>query len=226
VITFNVIDRVFHLKIADYFATGFEIDVDGKSYLITAKHFAKDIHSSAEIHIYTYGQWKPLNVKLVAHAPGEIDITVLALPVRLVDPNMVLLADAGGLAYGQDVYFLGYPYGLFGNVYGSPMPFVKKGIVSCMEHDQPGTEMNRLFIDGHNNPGFSGGPVVFQTNRTGPFKIASIISGYRFRNEPIYDGESEIPLTYRYNTGIILSYGIGHACKLARSNPIGAEDTL
>jgi hypothetical protein len=76
-------------------------------------------------------------------------------------------------------------------------------------------------LDGHNNPGFSGGPVLFKEQEHGELKVAAVVSGYRFENEPIYHGEQELPVTYRYNTGIIISYGIKHAVALATTNPIG-----
>jgi hypothetical protein len=221
----NVFNRVFHLRIGESYATGFVIDADGKSYLVTAKHFAKDISSSSEILVHHDEQWKTLNVRLVAHAPGEIDITVLAPPSRMALPELVLPADMGGLVYSQDVYFLGYPYGWFGRLgelnRNYPMPFIKKAIVSCVEQEESG--IKRVYLDGHNNPGFSGGPVVFQQNGVGSFKIASVISGYHYENAPIFYEGSELPITYQYNTGIIISYNIKHACELARSNPIGPE---
>jgi hypothetical protein len=81
--------------------------------------------------------------------------------------------------------------------------------------------VQHFFLDGHNNPGFSGGPVVFKEPNKNEFKVASVISGYRYTNEPIFAGEEKVPLAYRYNTGIIISYGIKHGVDLIESNPIG-----
>lgn len=39
------------------------------------------------------------------------------------------------------------------------IPFLKSGIVSAMDDRDP--EANLLYLDGHNNSGFSGGPIVF-----------------------------------------------------------------
>jgi hypothetical protein len=69
-------------------------------------------------------------------------------------------------------------------------------------------------LDGHNNPGFSGGPVLFKEQEHGKLKVAAVVSGYRFANEPVYHGEQKLPVTYRYNTGIVISYGIKHAVRL------------
>ncbi len=35
-----------------------------------------------------------------------------------------------------------------------------------------------------------------------------VISGYRYKEEPIYQGEQPVLLAYRYNTGIVISYGL------------------
>ncbi len=76
-------------------------------------------------------------------------------------------------------------------------------------------------MDGQNNPGFSGGPVVFSGPSNKDYKVAGVISGYRVVHEPIYQGEKKLDLTYEYNTGIILAYGIKHAVDLIKENPVG-----
>ena len=54
----------------------------------------------------------------------------------------------------ENVCFLGYPFnfatGDKGINAGFPVPFVKKAIVSAFED-------STIYLDGHNNPGFSGG---------------------------------------------------------------------
>jgi len=40
-------------------------------------------------------------------------------------------------------------------------------------------------------------------------------------NEPIYDGEEETELTWKYNTGIVVGYDIKQAVEVIKSNPIG-----
>jgi hypothetical protein len=64
---------------------------------------------------------------------------------------------ADGLVLSQDVYFLGYPLPERVRLVGT-LPFVKRGIASGR------AEINGVhvwLVDGHINPGFSGGPVVF-----------------------------------------------------------------
>ncbi len=161
-------------------------------------------------------------MKLVGRCEGEIDIAVLSAPIQL-SPVFDLPATAAGIVWGQDVYFLGFPYGWYGDIGKTnrdfPMPFVKKAILSCVFTGDKGVQ--HFFLDGHNNPGFSGGPVVFKEPNKKDFKVASVISGYRYMNEPIFAGEDQVPLMYRYNTGIIISYGIKYAVDLIEVNPAG-----
>jgi S1-C subfamily serine protease len=221
-ITSNVIGRVFHLRHGKAVATGVAIDVDDRSYLVTARHFAETIKDPADIGLLHKGAWHAFSVTLVGHGAGEVDISVLATPSVLCPPSAPLPADVGGLTYGQDVYFLGFPYGTYGNVgalnRGLPLPFVKKAIVACMESDP----VKKLHLDGHNNFGFSGGPVVFTLPNSINFKLAGIVSGYRYSEEPVYEAGKVGPLTYRENTGLILAYSIQYAVDIARANPIGA----
>lgn len=223
-ITNNVIQRTFHIRIGHSIGTCFTIDVDGRQYLVTARHVVSTIIGTQQVSIYHDTQWKDINVTLVGHCSGEIDISVLTTDIRL-SPNFQLPPTMGGIVYGQDVYFLGFPYGMTGEIgqmnRDFPLPFVKKAIVSCF-HTTP-ANVQLLFLDGHNNPGFSGGPVIFKEPNNNEFKVAGVISGYRYNEEPIYQGAHELPLAYRYNTGIIISYGIKHAVDLINSNPIGFE---
>jgi len=93
-----------------------------------------------------------------------------------------------------------------------------KHIVLSFIQDNSG---QHFFLDGHNNPGFSGGPIVFKEPNKNDFKAASVISGYRYTNELIFAGEIQVPFAYRYNTGIIISCGIKHAVDLIEGNPKG-----
>jgi Trypsin-like peptidase domain len=215
--------RAYQIKVGESIGTCFTIYVGDKQYLITARHIIDSWNPNQSIQTFHENQWKHIELGLVGRCEGEIDIAVLSAPI-LISPTSNLPATSGGIVWGQDVYFLGFPYGWYGDIgelnRNFPMPFVKKAILSCMFMQQD-DRIQRFFLDGHNNPGFSGGPVVFRESNSNEFKVASVISGYRYTNEPIFDGEEQIPLAYRYNTGIIISYGIGHAIEIIEANPIG-----
>lgn len=221
-ITTNVIQRTFHISIGNSAGTCFTIDVDGKQYLITAKHLVEQIKDTAKIRIYHENQWKNIQVTLVGHCEGDIDISVVAAGFQL-SPPFELEPTSAGIIYGQDVYFLGFPYGMTGQIgelnRDYPLPFVKKAVVSCMYRTEDGVQIS--FLDGHNNPGFSGGPVVFKEPNGQTYKVAAVISGFQATEEPIYQDGKQVPLAYRYNTGIIIAYGIKHALDVINVAPSG-----
>lgn len=217
-ITANVICRVFRIAVDGQAGTMFTIDCDGKQYLITARHVAGSLVGPAQVSLFANGGWNPLDVQVVGHAAGDIDISVLAAKIHLTPEGLPLEASADGLIWGQDVHFLGFPYDILAKFIlgaeGYPAPFVKGATLSAFDGDL-------CLLDGHNNPGFSGGPVVFTTPDRPGFRVAAVISGFKAVEEPILLRGAQTSLVYQYNTGIIVAYGISHAVDLIRSNPIG-----
>jgi hypothetical protein len=220
-ITANFIHRTFRIRCGTSIGAAFTIDIDGRHYLVTARHVIANHFQEGALHVFGNGQWLPLSATLVGHAPNTIDVSVLAPERRLSPPALPVNTSSGGLTYGQDVYFLGFPYYFLGNVIfteeGFPLPFVKRALMSCFAGDV-------YLLDGHNNPGFSGGPVLFGPPGIPPTNIAAVISGYKFVPEPIFEGQAQTELTYRYNTGIIVAYKVEHALALIRANPIGIPE--
>jgi hypothetical protein len=219
-ITTNILRRTFQLSFGECQGTCFTIDYDNRQYIVTARHIVEPITDFATIRIKHEKIWKDCPVNLVGHGEGEVDISVLAAPIQI--SPAYLLPPTSAMVFGQDVYFLGFPYGWNSEVgelnQNFPLPLIKKAIMSGMDLNS-----QRFLLDGHNNPGFSGGPVVFsELGKPGAqLSVAGVISGYRFRNEPVYLEGKRTPLEFKYNTGIILVYGIKHAIDLISENPIG-----
>lgn len=223
----DVCGRVLLLGAGAKTATGFIIEVERRQYLVTARHFARSVSKQTPLSVLFDEKWQDLGGTLVGHAPGEIDISVLALKDITANPDLKLNPNQA-ILYGQDVYFLGYPYGWWGDMTTKskierPWPFVRKAIVSCIESSPDGAHRN--YLAGHNVLGFSGGPVVWPASPhalpPSGFQVTSVISGYRFVNSPIFEGSSQTGATVKENTGIIVSYGIRHALDLIHANPIG-----
>ena len=222
-ITANVIHRTFELACGEKAGTCFAIDYENRQYILTARHLVETITDSAIIRITHEKIWKDCVVNLVGHCKGEVDISVLAANIRLA-PEHPLPPTSGGIVLGQDVYFLGFPYNLTSNLerlnWNFPMPFVKKAVVSAFD-----SETSPLYLDGHNNRGFSGGPIVFSQmgKPANELSVAGVISGFHPEMEPVYLGDERTDLEYQYNTGIIKAYGIQHTIDLIRHNPIGFD---
>ena len=224
-ITSNVIQRTFQLRCGEDLGTCFTIDVDDKQYLCTAKHCLDNFRGNS-IELFHEEQWKTLEVELVGFGSNDTDICVLSTKIQL-SPSYRLPPTMDGIALGQDAYFLGFPYGIqieVGDINQHfPLPLVKRATVSAIQRFQ---EQTIMFLDGHNNPGFSGGPIVF--TKPGDVKnelsVAAIISGYRFEPSPVLDDkDKETSLKVHTNTGIVFSYAIKHALDAIYENPIGAE---
>jgi hypothetical protein len=221
-ITANVLMRVLNIKVGDGSATAFTIEVDGRQYIVTARHVVKALVGKATVEFQRDRKWIQVPVTVVGHGEGEVDVSVLAADLKLTQA-FELQPTHEGVVYGQQMYFLGFPYGWYADIgavnNGMPVPFVKQAVLSLFYRDE--NNAFRLFLDGHNNYGFSGGPVVFKPAEQGDFRVAGVISGFRAAPEPVFNGESKTGMTYQHNTGIVLAYGIGHAVDLIKANPIG-----
>ena len=226
--TSNVLQRTFQLAFDGSSGTCFTVDHNNRQYIVTAKHIVKNITSSATIKIRHDESWKDCQVNLVGHCDETVDIvdetvdiSVLAADVQL-SPTHPLPIDPGNIIFGQELYFLGFPYGFSTNIgevnRNFPIPFIKKATFSAMYG-----KLDLLYLDGHNNPGFSGGPVVFSQlqNSSKGFSVAGVISGYRTSTQPVYRAGKATVFESEYNTGIICAYGIKHVIRLIDQNSIG-----
>ncbi len=224
-LTSNLIHRTFQIRVNDATATCFTIDRDGRQYLITAQHVVRDVadQSHPQVELFHDGQWKPIILTLVGHCTKPVDISVYAPPQQLSPP--LRLPPQDKTTFGQPVYFLGFPYGLRTNLgelnRNFPAPFIKQAIVSSMDNEC-GT---CFYLDGHNNPGFSGGPVIAHDSVSDCFALVSVVSGYQSAPENIHAPTGPVDLHYQADTGIIISYGIKHALDVISDNPNGFEIT-
>lgn len=224
----NILKRTFNVQYGKGTGTCFTIDHEGKQYIVTAKHVVEGFGSKDSLSIFHERKWKKLSCDLVGLGEGDIDIAVLASSYQ-ISPALVLPATAGNMILGQDVYFLGFPYGLRSEIGALnsdfPLPLVKKACVSSFNFGT--AKMDYMLLDGHNNPGFSGGPVVYHTpwnyNPQDPVKVAGVISSYRFEWDAVFLKGQQTPLEYRYNTGLIVAFSINHAIELITANPIGVR---
>ena len=74
------------------------------------------------------------------------------------------------------------------------------------------------YVDGANNPGFSGGPIVSKKAGSGKFQIIGVIKGFALDPIPVVkkdDLKDPKPKAYkdlyvRTNTGIVVGYSLKH----------------
>ncbi len=186
-VTSNVFRRVLNVRVnggTDHpeTATAFTIDVDGREYLITAKHVVHDLKDNDSIDIFMNNQWSPLSVKIF-RCQDPTDIAVLIPPYQLT-VNFDLPFEGISYLFGQEVYFLGFPYGIQSPAHGAnsqyPLALIKRGTFSGQVPLDATDKVSMILIDGYNNRGFSGGPIVYkdlyQPGTT--LKLAGVVSGF------------------------------------------------
>jgi hypothetical protein len=160
------------------------------------------------------------------------DIVVLAAPTPLLPETPAkIIADSTGATFGADCEFLGFPFGggwhaRWDNGKSIWLPFIKRCTISALF-----TEGDRIWIlDGINNDGFSGGPVIF---RTGPDqRIIAVVSGYVSEPAEVISALHANPTpqaitpdhrrqTVNLNSGFIIAYDIQYAMDAIHRTPIG-----
>ena len=232
-ITTNVLSRTFFVKFGNSTGTAFTTEDDSRQYLVTARHVIEGIKRRDTIHVFHDRQWKGLDVQVVGIGEEESDVAVLS-PLRQLSPTLSLEATTDGMALGQQLYFLGFPFGWDGGgehiMNGYPVPFVKSGVLSAMLSGTP----TKIYLDAHVNEGFSGGPVVFLSNDQTlgggtNFKLAGVVVNFPTpiirpvvtpRGEEILHQNGN-PIGIRENPGFVVAIGINHAVDLINQNPIG-----
>lgn len=205
-ITADILRQTYQIQTDTLSGTCFLIEVNNQEYILTAKHlFKANLRKgdSTTITIVIEDKLKKLNVSYFIHNDNAIDIAVLKLKnsIKVMPPFSI----GGSVVLGQDIYFLGYPS--FNNLrFGTSgiigiLPIVKKGIVSGWIWTGA---CNLYFLDGHNNPGFSGGPVVCIDYNTKKPVLFGVISGYYYENKPVRNKQGQNDSTYiQENSGII-----------------------
>lgn len=242
------------IEAGHFMGSAFTIEVDGRQYLITAKHLVAGLKSTDTIRIRKSAdeEWEAIQVQIF-RCDEPVDIAMLVPPKRLtVSPP---LETGAKIRLGQDAFFAGFPFGVVFSKSGPnttrPMPFLKKALFSAARDEGDATV---LFLDGYNNHGFSGGPIVYRDlDRTDfVFSLMGVVSGFRPELIPILQpkkievGEdlstvepwrlTTLPDGSRAklvdteqqvatNTGIVIGYGINPAIDLIKRHPLGPKVT-
>ena len=213
----EMLDRTLLIRHDDIVGTAFEIERHHKKYLVTARHVVAGLpETNAALQVMRYDKWTDYRtIRTLFPKSPSVDIAVFETGEAADTPYYVAPADKGigGATFGQNVWFLGFPYGIGTHIPSASggvfYPFIKHGILSAIDSSDPNA--NITFIDGHNNPGFSGGPVLYVDLSDHKYKILAVVSSYRFEaTQTAIDGKIvDSPLLA--NSGIIQSYSIRYA---------------
>lgn len=140
--------------------TAFSIDYQGKVFLVTARHVVAGLPpQKATIQIWHDEKWEDYHtIKTIFPSSGDVDIAIFETAEKVSTPYSIRPDETagGGVTMGQRVWFLGYPFGIATHFRdGKRAPFLKSGTMSAIDATNPDAVV--IYIDGFNNPGFSGG---------------------------------------------------------------------
>ncbi len=176
----EILERTFFIKVGDQAGTGFTIDHNGIMYLVTARHVVKGLpNEGGVIQIWRSDKWEDYKTLRTLYPPSDkVDIAVLETNEKADKPYEIRPQEGQeGMTFGQPVWFLGYPFGMGTTLSNAHFPFIKRGTASAVDASDPKALV--LYIDGFNNPGFSGGPILYYDFRTHAYRIAGVVEGYR-----------------------------------------------
>ncbi|HAR96411.1 MAG TPA: hypothetical protein DCR97_10685 [Deltaproteobacteria bacterium] len=228
----EMLDGVFRFKYGTRTGTCFAIEVDKRQYIITARHLVEGIRDRDSVLMFLDQRWQEVRVKTIFPRNPKTDIVAL-VSKRNVAPRMEISASGAAIPIGQELYFLGFPFGLSTQTdEPSPqlIPFINHAFLSAV--DSRFGSGNVLYLDGHNNPGFSGGPVVSRGyGEKQSLQIVGVLSAYRVqlsretiteRTDARYGAtEKKSNRFVQENSGILVAYHISEIIKAIRSNPTG-----
>lgn len=215
----DIIQSIYRIKYGSGNGTCFQISNSGQRYLISAKHIFPDKknNDNLEFEIFHDNSWKTHEGKLFIHSNDNIDIAAIdLLEHSFYRESNVELAHPEELYTSQECFFLGFPYNMYSDLPKAndnlPVPFIKKAIFSLFTGDESNEKI--AYLDGHNNPGFSGGPVAAEIIGKNITKICSVVSSYVVQSNKL----EKTTLLYGENSGIIVSYSATHIMEIINTN--------
>lgn len=207
----EILGRTVFIKAGNEFGTAFSIDYQGKLYIVTAKHVVAGLPTTnAIIQVMKSGQWRDIQTVRTLFPPSpEVDIAVFETDEKLPQPYKVSISAKGeSVTMGQQVWFLGYPWGIGSRWSNGEAPFIKRGTMSAIVATNPDAIV--LYIDGFNNPGFSGGPIVYWDFAKQAYRIVGVVKGYREDTAKILVNGEHVDTQLLVNSGILVGYSISH----------------
>jgi len=187
------------------FGTCFTANFRGKQYLITARHLLPATIKNGDTLQYKVFErlWKSYNSQVYLHADSTIDLAVIKSPGGDLGYNSFEIFSDTTVNKGKDIltigcdfFFLGYPMGISYKWDSLKYPLYKRCVLSAT------IDISRFLdvYDGHNNAGFSGGPIVAYAEPQKKNYVFAVVSGRII--ETYKHGAKEIT----ENSGIIIAY--------------------
>jgi len=179
-----------------------------RQYVITARHIFEDVGYPSKhcVSLLISQKLQSFTANIYYHTNPNVDIAVMEIGTYtspFVQNQQFSTAD---IAWGQDVFILGFPSGFVGALpnypqsngsTGNKIPMIARSCLSTMINEGG---VSHLCLDGHNNKGFSGGPVCFYHKGviSKQMCIAGVVKGFNTNQYPVHFGKPN-PLTNRFD---------------------------
>ena len=216
--------------------TCFMVTKGGEQYFVTAAHLFESSHRSGDdvsIQLVVQNELQSYHARIYYHPDRKVDIAVLRLAETITQSAAIpdelskykdtiqkifrgsgFSTDSVFVSIGTETYFLGFPLGNLGTeVFGIKYPLLKKAIISGLVKYNG---IDVLLLDGHNNLGFSGGPVVAYDEAGKQMRIVGVISGYL--PEPVNIKQKNSMASVEENSGIIVCYDRRYMAEIFKKN--------
>jgi len=221
----EMLQRTLFIKAGTEAGTAFTVDYLGKMYLITARHVVSGVPTQdATIQVWQENRWKDYHtVKTIFPSSSDVDIAIFETAEKVEKPYIVspIRAMHDG-QMGQQVFFLGYPWGIASRFKaGNVAPFIKRGTLSAVDSTKDDAVV--IYVDGFNNPGFSGGPIIFWNYDKKVYQILGVIQGYKEDSAKVIVNGQHVETQLLVNTGILVGYSIEHAMTAIEQSQKQAE---
>jgi S1-C subfamily serine protease len=208
----ELVRKTYLINVGAFQGTAFLMVKGGEEYIITVRHLfdsALKCGDRVKINLAVETTSKSYEAKYYIDKDARRDVAVLKLSekIQVLPP----LETEGQIILGGEVLFAGYPVfskQQFGTVSknNSLYPLVKRGIISAF-FDPPG--INLYLIDAHNNPGFSGSPLVTYNFETKKTILIGVVSGYIKELKSIKTpAGATLDAVMEENSGITIAYPI------------------
>jgi hypothetical protein len=209
-------------------ATAFSITHDYLNYFVTARHLFEKAKNKDKITfaIFSDSTWKSLQGIIYLDSNSLVDIAVIR-PINVPYFESGFDLKITTFIMGEDSFFAGFPFGLkmldtqnLNNNF--PLALVKKGIISGSTTENG---VHIIFLDGHNNPGFSGSPIIVKSNMDNKWHLIGVISAYRKQFNDLEDKKgnkyldnNKRVMEYHENSGIVIGIGLKHIIDILNKN--------
>ena len=211
----EILQRTFLVKVGNSTGTAFTMDYKGAVYFVTARHVAASLPASKPVlQVWRNNKWENVHAaRKLLPASADVDIALFETEDKNAQPFQVAVsAQDEGPTMGQQVWFLGYPFGdpaLTTRAENQILPFIKRGTISAINGSKPDAVV--LYIDGFNNPGFSGGPIVYWEFKKHAYRILGVVQGFRNETAKVLVNGQQLDTNVLVNSGILTAYSIKHA---------------